>query len=118
MDIAVYGDVHIHTAETKKEVNLHTIRTSNAVSTAKKKVKERDVVCQCCGEFFEIMECHHIFPVANYPDLAADTNNVILLCQSCHARYHNRYEIDDVNPLTFTEFIRNNGKEISNCQTE
>ena len=50
MDIAVYGDVHIHTAETKKEVSIHTIRTSNSVSTAKKKVKDRDKVCRCCGE--------------------------------------------------------------------
>lgn len=110
MDIAVYGDVHIHTAETKKEVSIHTIRTSHAVSNAKKKVKERDKVCQCCGEFNEIMECHHIFPVSKYPALASDENNMILLCQSCHARYHNRYELDQTNPLTFVEFMMNNAK--------
>lgn len=110
MDIAVYGDVHIHTAETKKEVNIHTIRTSNAVSNAKKKVKERDKVCQCCGEFSDILEVHHIFPLAKYTELAADEGNMVTLCQSCHARYHNRYELDQTNPLTFAEFIRNNGK--------
>ena len=110
MDIAVYGDVHIHTAETKKEVNLHTIRSSNAVSSAKKKVKERDTVCQCCGEFNEILECHHIFPVAKYPQLASDEGNMVLMCQSCHARYHNRHELEDVNPITFAEFMKNYAK--------
>ena len=110
MDIAVYGDVHIHTAETKKEVSVHTIRTSNAVSNAKKKVKERDKVCQCCGDFNDILEIHHIFPVSKYPELAADMGNMITMCQSCHARYHNRYELEDVNPLTFTEFMKKNSK--------
>lgn len=111
MDIAVYGDVHIHTAETKKEVNLHTIRTSNAVTSAKKRVKERDKVCQCCGEFNEILECHHIFPVAKYPYLASDEHNMVLMCQSCHARYHNRYELEDVDPLTFAKFMVRTKKE-------
>lgn len=109
MDIAVYGDVHIHTAETKKEVNLHTIRNSGAVNSVKQKVRERDKVCQCCGEVDKILECHHIFPVANYPDLASDINNVQLLCQSCHAKYHNQYKLKDVNPLTYAKFIKENG---------
>ena len=107
MDIAVYGDVHIHTAETKKEVSVHTIRTSNAVTTAKKEVKKRDKVCQCCGAFTDL-EVHHIFPVANYKDLASDMNNMVTLCKSCHARYHNRYELEDSNPLSFAKFLRKN----------
>lgn len=113
MDIAVYGDVHIHTAETKKEVSVHTIRTSNAVSTAKKRVKERDGVCKCCGDIGVDghLEIHHIFPVANYKDLASDENNMVALCPSCHARYHNRYSLDDVNPVTFAEFLRKNCKK-------
>lgn len=111
MDIAVYGDVHIHTAETKKEVNLHTIRCSNAVTNAKTEVKGRDGVCKCCGEYNEIMEVHHIFPLSKYPELASDTGNMITLCQSCHARYHNRYDIDDVNPVSFVEFMVNNAKK-------
>lgn len=114
MDIAVYGgDVHIHTAETKKKVSVHTIRTSNKVASAKKRVKERDKCCQCCGEV-DIdghLEVHHIFPVSNYPDLASDENNMVALCQSCHARYHNRYEIDGVNPLSFAKFLRTNCKK-------
>ena len=110
MEIAVYGDVHIHTAETKKEVNLHTVRTSSAVSSAKSKVKERDVVCQCCGEFAEILEVHHIFPLSKYPHMASNTGNMITMCQSCHARYHNRYELEEVNPVTFALFMKNNGK--------
>lgn len=110
MDIAVYGDVHIHTAETKKEVSVHTIRTSNAVVNAKKRVKERDKFCKCCGDIGVDghLEVHHIFPVSNYRELAADENNMVALCQSCHARYHNRYGLDEVNPITFAEFLRRN----------
>lgn len=111
MDIAVYGDVHIHTAETKKEVNLHTIRSSNAVTSAKKRVKLRDKVCKCCGNEELETEVHHIFPVAKYPNLASDEGNMISLCSSCHQRYHNRYDLDNTNPITFAEFIRKNGKE-------
>ena len=110
MDIAVYGDVHIHTAETKKEVSIHTIRTSNAVSSAKKKVKQRDKVCKCCGNEEMEVETHHIFPISKYPNLASDEGNMIALCSSCHARYHNRFELEDVNPVTFAEFLKVNGK--------
>lgn len=110
MDIAVYGDVHIHTAETKKEVSIHTIRTSNAVTTAKKNVKQRDKICKCCGNEELETEIHHIFPVSQYPELASNTGNMITLCQSCHARYHNRYDLDNANPVTFIEFMMNNAK--------
>lgn len=111
MDIAIYGgDVHIHTAETKREVSVHTIRTSNSVTNAKKRVKERDGVCQCCGEVDVDghLEIHHIFPLSHYKDLASDENNMIALCQSCHARYHNRHDLADVNPVTFAKFLKNN----------
>lgn len=118
MDIAVYGDVHIHTAETKKEVNLHTIRTSDAVTIAKKKVKQRDRTCRCCGDEEQETQVHHIFPVSKYRELASDESNMVLLCKSCHNRYHNRYDLDNTNPLTFAEFIRNNGKEELKCQMD
>lgn len=113
LDIAVYGDVHIHTAETKKEVSIHSIRTSSAVTSAKKRVKERDKVCKCCGniDVDGHLEIHHIFPVAKYKELAADESNMVALCQSCHARYHNRYDLSDVNPITFAEFLRKNCKK-------
>ena len=110
-DITVYGDVHIHTADTKKEVSMHTIRTSNAVSSAKKNVKARDICCKCCGNEEMETEVHHIFPVAKYPSLASDEGNMISLCPSCHARYHNRFEIEECNPVTFAEFMKINGRK-------
>lgn len=118
MDIAVYGDVHIHTAETKKEVKIHTIRTSDAVTTAKKNVRQRDKFCRCCGNEEMETEVHHIFPLSKYRELASDEANMVLLCSSCHNRYHNRYDLDSTNPLTFAEFIRNNGKEELKYQTD
>lgn len=112
IEIAVTGDVHIHTADTKKEVSIHTIRTSSSVNTAKKNVKSRDKVCQCCGEIDVNghLEVHHIFPVAKYRELAANEDNMVALCQSCHAKYHDIYELDNVNPLTFAEYLRNHDK--------
>lgn len=110
MEISVYGDVHIHTAETKKEVNLHTIRTSNAVTTAKKNVKMRDKRCQVCGEEDKPLECHHILPVAKYPSMADDESNMIVLCQHHHRKYHELYEGSE-GPETFAKFMRNYGGE-------
>lgn len=110
MDIAVYGDVHIHTAETKKEVSIHSIRTSNSVITVKKKVKQRDKCCQVCGEEDKPLECHHIFPVAKYPSLADNEHNMIMLCQHHHRKYHELYE-GNLGAETFAKFLRDYGKD-------
>lgn len=109
MDIAVYGDVHIHTAETKKEVSVHTIRTSNTVSVAKRNVKLRDKRCQCCGEEDKPLEVHHILPISKFPSLAAEESNLITLCQSCHRLYHDKYEgLEGAD--TFSKYMREYGK--------
>ena len=111
MDIAVYGDVHIHTAETKKEVSIHKIRTSNTVTSAKKRVKQRDGRCQVCGEISKPLECHHIFPVAKYPSLADDEHNMIILCQHHHRKYHEIYE-GNIGADTFAKYMREYGENI------
>lgn len=111
MDIAVYGDVHIHTAETKKEVSIHKIRTSNTVSTAKKNVKLRDKRCQCCGEEDKLLEVHHILPIAKFPSLASEESNLITLCQSCHRLYHDKYKgLEGAD--TFAKYMREYGENI------
>lgn len=108
MDIAVYGDVHIHTAETKEEINLHTIRTSDTVTFAKKNVKMRDRCCQICGEIDKPLECHHILPVAKFPSLADDETNMIVLCQHHHRKYHELYEGSE-GADTFAKYMRDYG---------
>ena len=110
MDLTVYGDVHIHTAETKKEVSVQTLRGANSVTVAKKNVRLRDRRCKCCGDEHSELEIHHIYPVAERQDMIADESNMIVLCKTCHTRYHNRYDLDECNPVTFTDFIKMYGK--------
>ena len=40
--------------------------------------------CEFCGEY--ATDVHHIRPVADYPELALDENNLVVLCKACHAR--------------------------------
>ena len=50
-----------------------------------KRMLERYPVCQVCGENYST-DVHHRFPVADYPDMALDEDNLLCLCKSCHAR--------------------------------
>ena len=89
-------------------ISSQKIRTSTAVTSAKKNVRLRDVRCQCCGEADKIIEVHHILPVAKYPELVSDERNMICLCQSCHSKYHQVFENME-GADTFAKFIRDNG---------
>lgn len=40
--------------------------------------------CEFCGEY--ATDVHHIRPVADFPELALDEDNLIVLCKACHAR--------------------------------
>ena len=102
--------MHIHGVE-QLDKPVHKLRTSNAVTSAKKKVKARDSVCQCCGELpvNGHLEVHHIFLLAKYPSLASDEGNMIALCQKCHRKYHEMYDDRDVNAVTFAKFLKDYG---------
>ena len=47
-------------------------------------LKERPV-CEVCGMNYSA-DVHHRFPVADYPEMALDEDNLMCLCKSCHAR--------------------------------
>ena len=72
-----------------------------------KKVRKRGAyICAKCGRIDkEHSQAHHIFSKASYPVLACDEGNGIVLCQSCHADYHKKYSVDDVNPYTFIGWL-------------
>lgn len=93
------------------EKSVHKIRSSNAVSSAKKRVKARDGCCQCCGEvpINNHLEIHHLLPVSKYKDLAADEGNMIALCQKCHRKYHDKYDDENTNAVTFSKFLKDYG---------
>lgn len=52
----------------------------------RKAVLERDnFTCQECGSK-EKLECHHLKPQCDYPELALDIDNCITLCHECHTK--------------------------------
>ena len=68
-------------------------------------VLNRDKVCQCCG-LEKRLQVHHIFGYKEYPELALDTGNGIVLCQFCHDKYHSIYGLKEINPVKFAKFMR------------
>lgn len=53
----------------------------------KNKVFERDKVCIKCGSS-ENRVAHHVKFYQEYPELRFDLSNGIVLCRSCHSKYH------------------------------
>ena len=109
--INIYNSNEDLVSEKEEVKSVHKIRTSNAVTSAKKRVKGRDCVCQCCGELPTNghLEVHHIMPIAKYQDLAADEQNMISLCQKCHRKYHDMYSDEDVGAVTFAKYLKDYG---------
>ena len=44
--------------------------------------------CPMCGNVSELMELHHILPVARFPELWDDLRNCVALCHDCHKEIH------------------------------
>lgn len=114
-NITVNGEVIINIYNNNEDIvgendnrKVSTIRSSKAVTTAKKNVKARDCACMCCNEVPKNnhLEVHHIMPVAKYKDLASDERNMISLCQKCHKKYHELYDGEEVGAVTFANFMR------------
>jgi predicted transcriptional regulator len=75
----------------------------------KEQIKERDIVCKCCGGEKHLV-CHHVYPFKSYPELRDDPNNGVLLCKWCHLKYHSYYgNKENVNPSTLMEFVQRFG---------
>ena len=68
-------------------------------------VLNRDKVCQCCG-LEKRLQVHHLFGYKEYPELALDKGNGIVLCQFCHDKYHSIYGLKEINPVKFAKFMR------------
>ena len=117
MELNIYGDVIIHPTYSESEGSkgnerkTKTIRGSSSLNTFKKRIRGRDIKCQCCGEDSKHLEVHHILPLSEYKDLACDDGNAVGLCQSCHRKYHQEYK-GEVNAVTFGEFLRRFGKRV------
>lgn len=67
------------------------------------------------------LELHHVKPVALYPDLACDENNICLLCRNCHKDIHRNFlekefeqfylqESDELNFVKQSDWFYSRGK--------
>lgn len=70
-----------------------------------KKLKEKENTCFICGSNKNIVP-HHIKRVKNTHSDYYSEDNLVLLCNYHHHKYHREYP--DVNLKTFCEFLRNN----------
>lgn len=116
--IIINGEVTINIYNSDDETEpdngtrkISTIRGSKAVSTAKKNVKSRDGCCMCCGDVpvNNHLEVHHLLPLSKYKELASDEGNMISLCQKCHKKYHEMYDLENTNAVTFSKFMKDYG---------
>jgi 5-methylcytosine-specific restriction endonuclease McrA len=61
--------------------------------------------CFVCGSTRNVGP-HHIRKVKRNNQQYADRDNLVLLCKSCHSRYHNKYANKRINQKTFALFLR------------
>ena len=110
-NITINGDIIISiNNENTKKTNTKKIR-NKLTKPLKKEIKKRDSKkCTCCNKTFKNhLEIHHIMPVSKYPELAYDPENLVSLCQKCHAKYHEYYRNQE-GARTFIKFIKKHGK--------
>ena len=50
-----------------------------------KRILSERTWCEVCGLNYAT-DVHHIFPVADFPELALNEDNLKCLCKSCHAK--------------------------------
>lgn len=60
-------------------------------TTICKRIKESTTNCAKCGNK-EYLQVHHKIPVSERPDLAANPQNIEIICVECHAKEHPKYE--------------------------
>lgn len=91
-----------------ERMNYEISRNDPDYNKWRDEVLNRDKVCQCCG-LEKRLQVHHIFGYKEYPELALDKGNGIVLCQFCHDKYHSIYGLKDINPVKLAKFIRRFG---------
>lgn len=107
-DIVINGDIVIDNSTAKNKQKTQTLRNTPGMNSWKQKVKQNDKVCQCCGTHSHL-EVHHVMPLSVYPTLGTDVHNGMVLCQTCHNKYHEQWKGSE-GAATLTKFLKENGK--------
>ncbi|KKN55050.1 hypothetical protein LCGC14_0586510 [marine sediment metagenome] len=69
-----------------KDFDMSTEKYQYARRSWSENIKDRDNVCQICGNKAEIS--HHIIHKSIYPQLSLNLNNGVGLCKNCHYEVH------------------------------
>jgi len=86
----------------------------------KRIVKVRDKGCVICRTR-NSLQVHHLRDASNHPELFYDLNNLVCVCDTCHAIFHNRYKGSYRKKTTKVDFKRfkniiNYGKKLNKKQ--
>lgn len=68
---------------------------------------EKEHECIVCGATKNLVP-HHVAKIDRYNPYYVDINNGVVMCESCHKKYHRQYS--DINARTLIDFIK---KELS-----
>lgn len=90
------------------QINSSREYKTRGYSDWRKNILNRDKVCQCCG-FDKHLQVHHLFGYEEYPEIAVDNGNGVVLCKFCHEKYHSIYGLKNINPLDYIKFINRFG---------
>lgn len=64
--------------------------------------------CIICGTKTNL-EPHHVIQVKPHDRFYSSIKNGVVMCKSCHRKYHAEY-INDISPYTLVKFMENNTK--------
>ena len=98
------NSLKLHNIELKKtEIKI----TPNQLQNWGKRIKKRDLFCQCCGDKDAPLQAHHLYAKSSHPTLALENSNGIGICEVCHTTYHTKFKcVEDCNPYNFNEFVQ------------
>ena len=90
--VRLFG-LYIYVSTGKMKLRCGSIRHKQAVKNGIRRNRSalamiQGGACQMCGSVCENMELHHILPVSQYPELATELRNSVLLCPECHKEVH------------------------------
>lgn len=66
--------------------------------------KRDEFKCALCNSKGKKLNCHHIKPVAKFPELELVSTNLITICEECHENKVNGHEAEFEHQ--FTEFVQ------------